>query len=165
MVITAKGVKMTFEYILITFLMGMCAVLVILILIVFKSVQSNPVLIKNPEINEIYEDRDFILDYEKTYGIIHEPKSGKLEILERPEKGKAWLIQFRSGYVSHVQIDLPDIKDEIKQDKFTGGILFGLWGAMTIDPDNYSLKYYLLSPETHQVSEKEFRKAQSERER
>jgi len=50
------------------------------------------------------------------------------------------------------------------QDKFTGGILFGLWGAMTIDPDNYSLKYYLLSPEAHQVSEKEFKKAQNERE-
>jgi hypothetical protein len=30
---------------------------------------------------------------------------------------------------------------------------------MTIDPDNYSLKYYLLSPETHQVSEEEFNKA------
>ncbi|MDD5061596.1 MAG: hypothetical protein PHC43_01035 [Candidatus Marinimicrobia bacterium] len=156
---------MEVKYLVIGLLIGISSVLAVLCLMNFKSIQWIPTLGDSIKINEKYDDRDFILDYEKTYGIIHEPKSGKLEILERPEKGKAWLIQFRSGYVSHVQIDLPDIKDEIKQDKFTGGILFGLWGAMTIDPDNYSLKYYLLSPETHQVSEKEFRKAQSERER
>jgi hypothetical protein len=214
MVITAKGVKMKFEYILITFLMGMCAVLVILILIVFKSVQSNPVLIKNPEINEIYEDRDFILDYEKTNGIIYEPRTGKLKILERPEKGKAWLMQYRDGYVFNYQIDSPETnkkyylgvwcenwgsmvidpedwqikyflysstrevsanefefeREKRKHEKkdidiFCGGIQFGTWGAIMVDPDDYSLKFYLLYSAPRQVSEKEYKKAQSERER
>ena len=166
MVIPAERMcKMKTEYLLIAFLIGMCSVLVVLCLMIFKSVQPNSIPIENSEINKEYPDReDYILDYEKTGGIVFEPKTGRITVLEKPAKGKVWKIMCDDGFIYHVQIDSSTLKEENKQDKFTGGILCGFWGAITIDPDNYSLKYYLLSPEAHQVSEKEFKKAQNERE-
>ena len=205
---------MEVKYLVIGLLIGISSVLAVLCLMNFKSIQWIPTLGDSIKINEKYDDRDFILDYEKTRGIIYEPRTGRIKVLERPEKGKVWLMQYRDGYVFNYQIDSPETnkkyylgvwcenwgsmvidpedwqikyflysstrevsanefefeREKRKHEKkdidiFCGGIQFGTWGAIMVDPDDYSLKFYLLYSAPRQVSEKEYKKAQSERER